>query len=151
MRATMFADAEPRGGRGGILLAGAALVVVAAAVTGALVAGTANEAETSIAPERAPLELVNLAHEQDRDRLTVHGVVRGPWIESPYPLAAVVTLFRGDGTVIRSERAVVEPVLGPHRETSFHVTVDGALEAARFRISFADADRVVPHVDRRSS
>jgi hypothetical protein len=153
----MFAGTAPPGGRGGLFLAGAGVIVVLAAIAGGLVAGTTADAddtqpgETANVRDRAPLELVNLAHEQDRDQLTVHGVVRGPWIEAPYPLAAIVTLFRGDGTVIKSERAVVEPVVAPYRETSFHVTVTGALEAARFRVSFADADRVVPHVDRRSS
>jgi hypothetical protein len=151
MPTTMFADAEPRGNSRTIIFAGAALVVVAAAIAGALVAGTGEDVQAPKgARELAPLELVNLAHEQDRDRLTVHGVVRGPWIEAPYPLAAVVTLFRGDGSVIATERAIVDPVVAPGRDTKFHVTVSGALEAARFRVSFADADRVVPHVDRRS-
>jgi len=151
MPATMFAGGLRQGRSHAGILAGAALVVVAAAVAGALVARAGDDGDVpQDARELAPLELVNLAHEQDHDRLTVRGVVRGPWIEAPYPLAAVVTLFRGDGSVIATERAIVEPVAPPHRETTFRVTVSGALDAARFRVSFADADRIVPHVDSRS-
>jgi hypothetical protein len=150
---TMFAGAEPSSSSRVAILAGAALVVIAiaAAVAGGLVARTGDVTDTAKdARDLAPLELINLAHEQDRDRLTVHGVVRGPWIEAPFPLAAVVTVYRGDGSVITTERTMVAPVVAPHRETTFHVTVSGALDAARFKVSFADANRVVPHVDRRS-
>ncbi len=63
--ASMFAVAEPQGRSRVIIFAGAALVVVAAAVAGALVASGREDSETApSARELAPLELVDLAHEQ---------------------------------------------------------------------------------------
>ncbi len=98
-----------------------------------------------------PLELVALGHDRDGDRLTVRGVVRNPSSGAAVQrLTAVVFLFNRDGGFLGSGRATVEsPALAPGGESTFVVTVPGAAEVGRYRVSFRTEDRVVPHVDRR--
>jgi hypothetical protein len=100
----------------------------------------------------APLELVALGHERDADGLTVRGVLRNPSSGTEIShLTAVVLLFNRDGGYVGSGRAVVQAAtLGPGGETTFVVTVSGAPEVERYRVSFRTEDDVVPHVDRRS-
>ena len=98
-----------------------------------------------------PLELVALGQERDGDSLTVRGVVRNPASGARVDdLTAVVFLFTRDGGFVASGRATVESApLGPGRESSFVVTVPGASDVGRFRVSFRTEDRVVPHIDKR--
>jgi hypothetical protein len=105
-------------------------------------------------PAAAPaLELVALGHERDGDRLTVRGIVRNPGTGSPVErLTAVVFLFSRDGGFLASGRIAVGPTgLRPGGESPFVVTVPGAAEVGRYRVSFRTDDRVVPHVDRRDA
>ena len=53
--------------------------------------------------------------------------------------------FRGERTVCRC----AVPVLAPGVESTFVVTVPGASDVGRYRVSFQSNDRVVAHVDRR--
>jgi hypothetical protein len=103
------------------------------------------------APEAA-LELVALAHEREADRLTVRGVVRiPPMAPALSHVTAVVLLFNYEGGFITSGRAELDGrTLGPGAETKFIVTVPGAANVGRYRVSFRTDDRVLPHVDRRS-
>lgn len=98
------------------------------------------------------LELVALEHERANDRLTVRGVVRNPANGSPVnQLTAVVLLFNRDGGFLASGRAQVQPAsLQPGGETTFLVTVPGAADVGRYRVSFRAEDRIIPHVDARS-
>jgi hypothetical protein len=99
-----------------------------------------------------PLELLALGHDRDGDRLTVRGVVRNPNPAGLDHVTAIVLLFRRDGAFLTSGRAdVASSSLGPGAETTFVVTVPGAADVGRYRVSFRTEDRVVPHVDRRSS
>ena len=41
------------------------------------------------------------------------------------------------------------PVLTPGSRSAFAVTVDHATNVGRYRVSFKNGDRVVPHVDHR--
>ena len=107
------------------------------------------EAPPQAAP--APLELVALGHERDGDRLLVRGVVRNPAAGARVDrLTAVVFLFNRDGGFLTSGRTMIEPsALVPGGESIFVVTIPGAAEVGRYRVSFRTDDRIVPHVDRR--
>ena len=117
-------------------------------------AGT--EALASKQPARsaaaAPLELVALGHERDSDGLTVRGVLRNPAGGAELShLSAVVLLFNRDGGYVATGRAPVQAAtFVPGGETTFIVTVSGAPEVERYRVSFRTEQDVVPHVDRRS-
>jgi hypothetical protein len=111
----------------------------------------AGHASTPNPPAAVPLELVALGHERDGDRLTVRGIIRNPAAAAEVRgLTAVVFLFKEDGGFAASGRAMIaSPALGPGGESAFVVTVPGAADVARYRVSFRTEDRVVPHVDRR--
>lgn len=100
----------------------------------------------------APIELLALGHERRADRLTVHGVVRNPanGLDVAH-LTAVVLLFNSAGAIVTTGRAAVEASdLMPGAEARFTVSVPGALDVGRYRVSFrTDDDQVVPHVDKR--
>jgi hypothetical protein len=108
-------------------------------------------ADASNAPAM-PIELVALGYERDGDRLIVRGIVRNPSSGAPLDrVTAVVLMFKEDGGFLGSGRATVEtPALGPGGETAFAVTVPGANAVGRYRVSFRNEDRIVPHIDRRS-
>jgi hypothetical protein len=154
----MFA-ARPRGSArryGTVVAAGlfvcatiGALAVISSRGTQAVV----NPSNRSSPPTLSnPLELIALGHDRDGDRLTVRGVVRNPNPAELDHVTAIVLVFGRDGAFLTSGRAdVVSPALGPGAETTFVVTVPGAADVSRYRVSFRTEDRVVPHVDRRSS
>jgi hypothetical protein len=99
-----------------------------------------------------PLQLIALGHEREADSLVVRGVLRNPsnGVEVD-ALTAVVMLFNHDGGLIGSGRAAVEASkLLPGGETAFVVTVPGAGNVERYRVSFRNSEQVVPHVDQRS-
>ena len=96
------------------------------------------------------LELLALGHERDGERLTVRGVVRNPSQDALGGVTAVVFLFDRNGGFLTSGRAAIETgTLSAGGESTFVVTVPGAADASRYRVSFRTADRIVPHVDRR--
>jgi hypothetical protein len=116
----------------------------------------ATEARTMERPGRSaaavPLELVALGHERDSDGLTVRGVLRNPAGGAELShLSAVVLLFNREGRYVATGRAPVQAAtLVPGGETTFVVTVSGAPEVERYRVSFRTEQDVVPHLDRRS-
>jgi hypothetical protein len=107
---------------------------------------------TEPAHQSGPLELVALGHERENDRLVVRGVVRNPVGGSPVnQVTAVVMLFNREGGYLASGRAEVQPAhLEPGGETTFLVTVPGATDVGRYRVSFRADNQVIPHVDIRS-
>ena len=137
----------------------APLLAVAAAVAFAVFAGMsryrAATAESVVAEPATTadqaLQLVSLDHERADDQLTVRGVVRNPAHGSEVDhLTAVVLLFNQQGGFLTSARSPVEaPALQPGAEAKFVVTVPGASDVGKYRVSFRTDDRVVPHVDRR--
>ena len=175
MRADFFrAEAAGRGGSRltivlavGILAVGSALGVIVAASrsvrleprgtdtrgTGVALNRNATPVPPNTASEAAPLELVALGHDRDDDRITVRGIVRNPGAGAALDqLDVVVFLFGRDGGFLGSGRAAVESAaLGPGIESPFLVTVANAADVSRYRVSFRDRDRIVPHVDRRES
>jgi hypothetical protein len=51
---------------------------------------------------------------------------------------------------VASGRAAIDgSALGPGAESTFVVTLPGAGDVGRYRVSFRTGDRVVSHVDRR--
>lgn len=114
----------------------------------------AARATTAVAASGAPvpLELVALVHEREDDRLTVRGVIRNPSTGREMTnLTAVVLLFNSQGGFLTSGRATVDaPALAPGAEARFVLTVPGAADVGRYRVSFRTEERVIPHVDRRS-
>jgi hypothetical protein len=135
------------------------LVAVFAAVAFAVFAGMSRYHATSAGPERPAqaqaadqaLQLVSLNHEREDDRLTITGVVRNPPRGAEVDhLTAVVLLFNQQGGYLTSGRSPVESTtLEPGAEAKFVVTVPGASDVGKYRVSFRTDDRVVPHVDRR--
>jgi len=164
MSGDMFATTQPEesGSRlataavFGVLVVGTLATVALLLGSGSHRASAATPAETRVAAgashaEPAPLELVALGHERERDHLTVRGVVRNPSSGTVVDgLAAVVFLFGRDGNFITSGRTDVETThLGPGGESRFVVTVQTSADVGRYRVSFRTDDRVIPHVDRR--
>jgi hypothetical protein len=160
--AELFAATQPRAGARwpAVLAAGAFVLFAAAAVVIVLGGGSsatthASNQEPAVVPSPVaalPLELVALGHEWDGDRLTVRGIVRNPESGAAVDrLAAVVFLFNHDGGFLSSGRVIVEAfALRPGTESIFVVTVPGAGDVGRYRVSFRTDDRIVPHVDRRA-
>jgi hypothetical protein len=160
--AELFAAAQPRSGSRwpAVLAAGVFVVATAAAlviVLGVGSSGTTHASNQAVAvappaPAALPLELVALGHEREGDRLTVRGIVRNPESGAPVDrLTAVVFLFNRDGGFLSSGRVTVESsALRPGAESIFVVTVPGAADVGRYRVSFRTDDRIVPHVDRRA-
>jgi hypothetical protein len=104
-------------------------------------------------PPAAPqaLELLMLDHDRTGDHLIVRGIIRNPPRGSEVDhLTAVVLLFDQQGSFLTSGRTpVATPTLEPGAEGSFVISVPGAADVSRFRVSFRTDDRVVPHIDRR--
>jgi hypothetical protein len=154
---TLFAATPARSGsRLFVVLAGGALVL--GAVAAMTILGPSRFSPTpgartpvAIAAAALPLELVALGHERIGDELTVRGVVRNPASGTSVDrLTAVVLLFTSDGGFLTSGRAVVDtPAIGPGGESTFAVTVPRAGDVGRYRVSFRDDDKLIPHLDRR--
>ncbi len=150
--------------RFGVVIVAGAIVVGSAAALVVVLSGSRRHAEppAPVAPgvsgtsatastEVAPLELVALTHERDADRLTVRGVVRNPASGAEVSrLTALVFLFSHDGVFVASGRAGVDAaLLAPGAEAPFAVTIPGAKDVGRYRVSFRTDERVLPHIDRR--
>ncbi len=152
-----------RGSRGlAVALAGAAVVTV---IIGSIVitssprdSSGARSADRAVADTPAPnatalpLELIALGHERELDRLTIRGVIRSSSTTAGIgQLTAVVMLFNRDGAFIASGRAAVhDSDAAPGAERRFIVSVPAAAEVGRYRVSFTNDDRIVPHVDKRT-
>ena len=151
---TLFTEPQPRSGaRPLAAFVVGALVVGAVGAMAVVVPRTLTRAPRVAPPATAsvPLELVALGHERVGDQLTVHGVVRNPSTGTAFDqLTAVVFIVAPDGEYLATGRSAVEaPALQPGREATFAVTVPGAGEVGRYRVSFRTGDRLVPHLDRR--
>jgi len=166
--AGLFAGQPARSGSPSAAVIGAGAFVIGTAIMLAIVmsggsgsvARSANQPTPAIgaslsgraAEAAAPLELVALGHERDGDRLIVRGVVRNPASGAARDrVTAVVFLFNRDGGFLASGRATIEsPTLHSGSESAFAVTIPGASEVGRYRVSFRTDDRILPHVDRRT-
>lgn len=134
-----------------VIATAAALVIVSSSGSNGTTHAANQPAASTPAAAALPLELVALGHERDGDRLIVRGVVRNPAAGAAVDrLTAVVFVFNREGGFLTSARVMIEPsALRPGGESIFVVTVPGAGDAGRYRVSFRTDDRIVPHVDRR--
>jgi len=163
----LFANADTEGERprprlAAIVGAGALVVGTSAALLLFVTSGARPSASTgpkpkpaaaaaATAPASSPLELVALGHEREHDSLTVRGIVRNPaGSHALTDVTAVVMLFNQQGGFVTSGRAAIQGALAPGGEAPFTVTVPGAADVGRYRVSFRTNEGVVPHVDRRS-
>jgi hypothetical protein len=104
------------------------------------------------AAQAAPLELIALSHERGKDTLVVSGAVRNPSNGTTCEMPAVVVLtFDEHGIFLgSSESDAGGESLPPGARATFSVSVPaGATMAARYKVSFRNAGRIVPHVDKR--
>jgi hypothetical protein len=133
---------------------GAVIVVLALAA----IYFVSGQPETTVVPARAaagatdvPLELVSLRQAREGETLTVSGTVRNPsGAMDRRQIAAVVFLFDRTGSFVASGRAPLDyQALAPGDESPFVITVRGAADVSRYRVSFREGDDVLPHVDRR--
>jgi hypothetical protein len=133
----------------------AAVIVLVTGMTFVTARGEKRPSATAHAPATtadAPLELLALEHDRDGDRLIVRGLVRNPVNGAERRgLSAVVLLYRQDGRFLASGRAPVPLAsLAAGETTPFVVSVAGANDVERFRLSFRTAARIETHVDRRA-
>ena len=148
------ASAEPASTRMLVPIIGAVIVVLALATiyfVGGHPQGPAVPARAAAGAPNVPLELVSLRQAREGDILTISGAVRNPsGATDRRQVAAVVFLFDRTGSFVASGRAPLDyQALAPGDESPFVITVPGAADVSRYRVSFREGDDVLPHVDRR--
>lgn len=116
---------------------------------------TANGAARAAGPATGgiPLELVSLAHEQQKGTLVVRGVVRNPVSGSDrVDVVASVMLLDAAGGVLGSGRAPLRATqLRPGQEAAFAVQMPSHADVRRYRVTFRAPDgSLVAHADRRT-
>jgi hypothetical protein len=112
------------------------------------------QAKNAAGVPAAPLELMSLRHTQQRDSITITGLVQNPRIGPPLSgVTATVFLFGPDGTFLASGRAGLDFThLGSGDESPFVIQVPVTGTVARYRVGFRGQDgRVLAHVDRRGT
>ena len=155
-RATLFqsASTESASTRRLVPIIGAVIVLLALA-TMYFVSGqpdaNAVPARKAAGAVNLPLELVSLRQARDGETLTVSGTVRNPsGATDRRQVAAVAFLFDRKGSFVASGRAPLDyQALAPGDESPFVITVSGAADVSRYRVSFREGDDVLPYVDRR--
>src|SRR5439155_6842229 len=157
MSGDLFGSAQPAPAQSRFAaIVAVGVIVVASAVAAVLVVTKSVEpgsgrrpaiaavpaAQAATPAPAAPLELIALTHQRDGDRLTVRGVVRNPSTGTGVArLTAVVFLFNRDGGFVASGRAPMDaPELAPGTEAPFAVTIPGAGDVGRYRVSFRTDD-----------
>jgi hypothetical protein len=137
------------------LLALIVFVTVARGVSRSEAPTTADStAETHQTPSPAVVDLVSLTHERGADgQLELRGEVRGRSNGAMMEhITAVALLFDRQGAYLSSSRAPLEPhTTSDGAAAAFFISVPDAERVGRYRVSFRDGDRVVPHVDRRAT
>jgi len=144
-----FAVIGVLGAVGGLILFSVALRRVAPVVTPA----AATVAQRGAAAAAAPLELVALHHSQERDKLTISGLVQNPKTGAPLTrITATAVVFGPDGTFVAGGKAPLDYTsLAAGDESPFVVTVPVRGAVARYRVGFrAEDGTVLSHVDRRA-
>ena len=93
-----------------------------------------------------------MRHEREGRALKVSGLVRNPPAgRRLVRVTAVVIAFDRAGTFLASGRAGVDfTALDPGDESPFVVTIPGAGDVGRYRVSFRTDGGALRHVDRRA-
>jgi hypothetical protein len=152
--ASMFETAAGAALKGRPLLKGAVVATLAVALIIVAAMSTGDPApRTAPPPEGAPLELISMRHDRNRQALTVTGVVRNPRAGAPLPrVTATVFAFERDGSFVASGRSPLDfTTLEPGEESPFVVPValSESTNVARYRVSFRTEVGTLRHVDRR--
>ncbi len=138
----------PLGRHGWIIAAGVvplALVVAALFVT----RGPRQAAAPHVAQQPQSLELLDMRHERAGDLFTVTGTVRVRG-RNAAPVTATVTARDAAGRFVASGDAPLDDAtLDLDGESSFRVSVSGALDVRRYQVRFETPLGPLTHVDRR--
>ena len=105
------------------------------------------------ADQTTPVELLSLAHARQGEYLAISGAVRNPTDGVDRGrLSVMATVFDEAGTQIGTGQTPL-PVrtLPPGTETPFTISMPDGDRINRYRISFAQDQTRVPHIDRRQS
>ena len=122
-----------------------ALVMAALFVT----RGQRQDAAPHVAQQPQLLELLDMRHERAGDLFTVTGTVRVRGRNTP-PVTATVTARDAAGRFVASGDAPLDDAtLDVDGESSFRVSVSGALDVRRYQVRFETPLGPVTHVDRR--
>ena len=101
--------------------------------------------------QTTPVELLSLAHARQGEYLAISGAVRNPadGVDRGR-LSVMATVFDEAGTQIGTGQTPL-PVraLAPGTETPFTISMPDGNRINRYRISFAQDQTRVPHIDRR--
>lgn len=146
-------DRSTEGLRGRPLIkvtAGALMVLLIAGVV--FLSAPASQSARSGGVASAPLELMSMRYQRQRNTLTVSGLVKNPAGGAVVKgVTAVVFAFDRTGAFVASGRAPLDfKALGPGDESAFVVKVSNVSDVARYRVTFRSGDTVVRHIDRRS-
>lgn len=151
---TLFAEPQAsRPWRARLAAAGAAAAALLLVVFAVSSVGSSDRAPATRAVADRPIELLALRHTAQPATLTVTGVVQNPRdARERSQVTAIALAFADDGTFLGSGQAPLDFThLRAGDESPFTVRVATPRAAARYRVSFRDADgRVVTHVDRRT-
>ncbi len=126
--------------------------VVLAVATVAMLSGRDTPSPEPIEPA-TPVELLSLAHAKQGEYLAITGAVRNPTDGvNRGRLSVMATVFDRDGTLIGTgQMPLPVPALTPGSETPFTISMPEADRINRYRISFAQDQTRVPHIDRRET
>lgn len=102
-----------------------------------------------VSPHAESLELLSLRATRDGSSLAVTGLVRSRSEEPLKAVTAVVSAVDAKGRPIGRGSVTLTAIM-PRRESRFAVTIPEVSEAARYRVSFRSATRVIRHLDRRT-
>jgi hypothetical protein len=135
-------------GRHGWIIA-AGIVPLALVVAALLVTRGPKEAPPQAAQQPQLLELLDMRHERAGDLFTVTGTVRVRG-RNAAPVTATVTARDAAGRFVASGDAPLDDAsLDLDGESSFRVSVSGALDVRRYQVRFETPLGPVTHVDRR--
>ncbi len=133
------------------ILAAGAVVLLLAIVSFSWV--ERRPAAAPAAVDARPVELLSLDHTRNGDYLSISGTVRNPSDGTQRDqLSVTATLFDEAGEIVGAGQTPL-PVaaLAPDSETPFTISLPDADRVDRYRISFSQDQKNVPHVDRRQT
>lgn len=145
------ASAAPASASHRLLMMGVGACAVVAVVVLIAMTGDRHDPPTQpiVSPHAEPLELLSLRARRSGSSLAVTGLVRSRSEEPLTAVTAVVSAVDAKGRPIGRGSVTLTAIM-PRRESRFAVTIPEVSEAARYRVSFRSATRVIRHLDRRA-
>jgi len=127
----------------------AGVVPLALVVAALFVTRGPRQAPASVARQPQSLELLDMRHERAGDLFTVTGTVRVRG-RNAAPVTATVTTRDASGRFVASADAPLDDATLDHDgESSFRVSMSGALDVRRYQVRFETPLGPLTHVDRR--